>query len=141
MDILVCIPADKEDHVRAYKLNPASGFDIGYWKLRRLPRFAKPGDRIWFSIYGTVIASARIRDRNDSFDFGVESEMGENQSPAVSFYIKSVTGHHFDAPREIPLAFRGFRYVRMPKGSLVRSTEKLEPIPAKLVAKIHPRKR
>jgi hypothetical protein len=133
VDILVYIPADQEDHVRATKLNPISGLTDGYWTLSGCPRFTKPGDRIWFTIYGEIIASARIIRLDDYYD-------DRDGGPAVSFDIPTVQGHSFDPPRELPLGFRGFRYVRREsKHTSIRHTKALEVVGAEEAERIYPR--
>jgi hypothetical protein len=116
MDILVCIPPDREEHVRATKLNPISGLTHGFWTLSGCPRFTKPGDRVWFSIFREVFASAKILYPKNQFPAGGtrEEDLPEDgrYKPAVCFDIPTVIGHEFDSPRGLPLGFRGFRYVR-----------------------------
>lgn len=144
MDILVCIPAKEEEHVRATKLNPVSGLTDGYWTLGGCPRFARAGDRIWFSLFGEVIASARIGLPKDDFPAGAAHPDDEPENgrylPAVSFHVPTVVGHEFSAPRELPMSFRGFRYVRrVSKYVPAKKTQRLEVVGAKEAERLYPR--
>jgi hypothetical protein len=145
MDILVCIPPDKEEHVLARKLNPiVGGLTHGYWMLPKCPKFAKKGDRIWFSIFGDVIASARIISPEDSFPAGGERvedrPEGGEYKPAVCFNIPTVMGHEFGMPCEFPLSFKGFRYVRRAnKHVSVKRTHVLEFVEAEKAEKLYPK--
>lgn len=134
MDILVSIPPAAEEHVRATKLNPVSNLTHGYWTLSGHPKFAKRGDRIWFAVFGEVVASAVILDPKDDFE---EDGM---EKRAVCFAIPSVTGHEFSTPRELPMGFRGFRYVRRgSKHTPARQTRALEAVGAAKAKVLHPR--
>lgn len=140
MDILVSIPPEKEDHVRATKLNPVSGLTHGYWTLSGHPRFAKPGDRIWFAVYGEVVASARILDPLEEFDEVAGDTGGYEAKPAVCFDVLTVTGHEFSAPRELLTGFRGFRYVRRASKHVpIKRTRALEVVGAEKAKELHPK--
>jgi hypothetical protein len=137
MDILVCIPVNEENRVRATKLNPISGLTDGYWTLSGHPRFAKRGDRIWFSIFGEVVASAKIMDPHDEWDEH-DSWLDEGR-PAVRFDVPTVMGHEFDTPHKVPGSFRGFRYVRRAEKYVgANKTKALKIIGAKKAEKLYP---
>jgi|SRR3989344_1069789 len=136
MDILVSISPDKEDHVRATKLNPISGLTHGYWTMPGHPKFLKAGDRIWFSIFGEVIASARVLNPRDEFNEDEDSK----SKRAVCFAISTVVGHEFSTPRQLPVGFRGFRYVRrISKHTPFKKTQALEVVGATKTATLYPR--
>ena len=138
MDILVSIPLKEEEHVRATKLNPISGLTHGFWTLSGHPRHTKPGDRIWFSVLGEVIASARIISPDEVFD--EFDSCGDDGKPAVCFDIPTVVGHSFPTPHELGLGFRGFRYTRrMSKHTPVKNTNALELVGAAEAKRLHPK--
>ncbi len=130
MDILVCIPRGQEYYVRSTKLNPISGLSDGYWNLNGHPRFTKRGDRIWFCVFGEVVASAKITDPCDEWE----------DKPAVCFDVPTVMGHEFDVPREMPSAFQGFCYVRRAKKHVAAKwTHAIERVKAEKVKKLSPK--
>lgn len=144
MDILVSIPLEQEEHVRATKLNPIGGLTHGFWTLSGNPRYAKAGDRIWFSLLGDVIASAQILDPQGEFPAGGhhEDDVPEDgkYKPAICFGTVTVLGHDFPAPAGLPLGFREFRYVRRTaKYKAARYTRALELVSAKKAQRLYPK--
>ncbi len=130
MDILVCIPRKEEHYIRATKLNPISGFDIGYWTLSGHPKFTRRGDRIWFCIFGEVVASAKITDPCDEWE----------DKPAVCFDIPTMIGHEFSVPRGLPLGFQVFCYVRRAmKRVAAKNTQDLELVGAAKAKELSPK--
>jgi len=145
MDILVCVPRDKEEHVRAEKLNPANKqLTHGFWTFSGAPRYTRRDDCIWFAIYGEVFASARILEVKSYFPKGGTHEDDEPEDgqyiPAVMFKTESVLGHEFSVPRGLPPAFRGFRYVRRADRYVqARQTKGLEVVGAQSAKKLFPK--
>ena len=141
MDILVCIPGEKEDRIRSTKLNPISGKTDGYWTLSGCPKFTRRGDRIWFTIDREVVASAKIMDPRDRWDEEDGWEWDEEGwQPAIRFDIPSLIGHDFSIPHELSTGFRGFRYVRRTgKHVTSKHTRALELIGAKIARDLSPR--
>jgi len=143
MDILVCIPPEEKEHVMATKLNPISKLTHGYWILSGHPKFIKCGDRIWFAIYGEVIASARILFKDlfpSECDCADDEPKDGKYEKAVCFDIPTAMGHESDVPSEYSPSFGGFRYVRRSNKHIsIKHTKSLEPVYAERVRRVHPR--
>ncbi len=130
MDILVCIPREEEHYVRSTKLNPISGLDRGFWTLSGHPKFTERGDRIWFCIFGEVVASARIINPCDEWE----------DKPAVCFDIPTAMGHEFSVPHKLPLGFQVFYYVRRAKKRVAaKNTQALELVGATRAEELFPK--
>jgi len=132
MDVLVCVPWHLEMSVRARRLNPASGLTDGYWEVTGYPRYAKEGNRIWFALRGTVIASAVITDPT--------SEDPSSEFASIRFAVRSVVGHQFPAPSALKPNFSGFRYVRRARRSLpLTETQALDLVGAAEAKRLYPK--